>query len=100
MKKKIHKFSMPFTHTTSVNHDNMSLSKIVQSKNFSKSCQPCKKKKKHFQKNLGLPNALPRKRMSIIAHKDPVIGSNIEHSFAGGDLPKLIFPNPSLTKGI
>jgi hypothetical protein len=97
-KEMIYRLPMPFTHTTPIDHDDMSFSQVVHSKNLPKSRRP--NKESYFHRSFGSPNALPRKGMSIVTCKDLIEGFNIKLSFAGRNPPNLVFPLPCPLKGI
>jgi hypothetical protein len=91
MKKKVvHRLSIQFAHTTSINHNNTLLSEIVQDEDLPLRCRPSKES--HFQMNLGLPNTFPRKMNSLFASKSLIERSNIKFLFVGRRPPELVIP--------
>jgi hypothetical protein len=89
-KKVIHWLPIQFTHATSINHNDMLFSKIVQGEDLPLRCRPSKES--HFQRNLGPPNTFPGKMNSLFASKSLIEKSNIKFPFVGRKPPELVFP--------
>jgi hypothetical protein len=62
--------------------------------------RPTKRKKMHFQRNLGSPNTFPRERVYLFASKNLIETSNIKLPFVRRRTPKLIFRFASHSNGI
>ena len=93
MKKMALKLPIPSTHTTFVNHNDMLLLEIVHSKDFSYGHWP--NKKGQPQRDLSLPNTLPREMKTIFINHDIVEGFNTKQSSFERGPPHLVLPFPS-----
>jgi hypothetical protein len=72
----VHKTLIPLTHTPLVNHNDMSLPKIICGKDLSEGLQ--RSKESNHQRSLCPPNTLPRERRLINTNQDTIVRSNIE----------------------
>jgi len=97
-KKIVHGFSIPLTHITPIDHNDMSLFKVIHCKDLPKAVDQVKKS--YSQRSLGLSNTLQIKRNAIISNKDIIEGANNEHLFFRWGPQKLVFTFPSHSIGI